>query len=146
MKIKRILPARDFKVIILMLSIAIVSLVSCISVASAAGFVSVNGTEFYLNGKPFYFGGANNYYLRYGDPNCIAYDKNGGCTREVLDDAAKMGLRVIRTWGFTDGYYYWGSLQPSMGVYDDKVFQQMDLLIKEADERDIKLMIPLVNN
>ncbi len=109
-------------------------------------FVKAVGKDFYINGMPFYFGGTNNYYLRYGDSDCIAYDENGGCSKEVLDDASEMGLKVIRTWGFTDGPYYWGSLQPALGVYDDEVFKQMDLLIKEAEERDLKLIIPLVNN
>ncbi len=113
---------------------------------NAEGFVYANGTEFYLNSKPFYFSGANNYYLRYADIYCIAYDKNGGCSREVLDDAQQMNLSVVRTWGFTDGDYYWGSMQPSLGVYDELNFKKLDYIIKEASERDIKLIIPFVNN
>ena len=111
-----------------------------------SGFVYVNGTEFYINGMPLYFSGANNYYLRYADQDCVAYDVNSGCQKEVLDDVQDIPLRVLRTWGFTDGSYYWGSMQPSMGDYNEENFQKMDYLIKEASERNLKLILPLVNN
>jgi mannan endo-1,4-beta-mannosidase len=117
------------------------------SLASAApGFVYANGTEFYLNGHPFYFTGANNYYLRYADIDCVAYDRNGGCSKEVLDDAQQMNFSVIRTWGFTDGPYYWGSMQPSLKSYDEANFRKLDFIIKEASERGLKVIIPFVNN
>jgi len=127
---------------VFMISIFSLSFVSAVG----GGFVSVSGSDFQINGKPFYFSGTNNYYLRYADPNCVAYDPNGGCSREVFNDAQLMNLSVIRTWGFTDGYYYWGSLQPALGVYDEANFQKMDLLIREASDRNIKLIIPFVNN
>ncbi len=110
------------------------------------GFVYANGTDFYLNGKPYYFSGTNNYYLRYGDADCAGYDIDRGCTREVLNDAYHMGLQVIRTWGFADGYYYWGPLQYDRGLYNETSLRQLDYMVKEAYERDIKLVIPLVNN
>jgi len=117
-----------------------------INVNAKSPFVEVTGTEFYINDKPFYFSGANNYYLRYADVDCVAYDKNGGCSREVLDDAQKMNFSVIRTWGFTDGDYYWGSMQPSIGIYDEANFKKLDFVIKEASERNLKVIIPFVNN
>lgn len=110
------------------------------------GFVVVNGTYFTLDGKPFYFAGANSYYLWYGNWNCTSYDTNQGCSKEVLNDAKAMNLTVMRVWGFSDGSNYWGSLQPSAGIYSEASFQKYDRMIKEASDRNIKLIIPFVNN
>lgn len=107
------------------------------SIQDVDGFVSVNGTRFYLDGKPFYFSGTNNYYLFY---------KPWDQVEEVLDDAKAMNLRVLRTWGFCDGMQEECSFQPEPGVYNESGFQGMDRVIKEAGDRGIKLMIPLVNN
>ncbi len=108
------------------------------SIQDVDGFVSVNGTRFYLYGEPFYFSGTNNYYLFYRPWNQV---------EEVLDDAKAMDLRVLRTWGFCDGMWKEGhSFQPEPGVYDESGVQRLDRLIKEAGDRGIKLMIALVNN
>ena len=112
----------------------------------ALDFVTVNETEFYLNDTIFYFAGANNYYLWRGNWDCISYDPNQGCSKEVMDEAKEMNLTVLRVWGFSDGYEYWGSLQPTAGIYSEGNFTKYDKLIKEAADRNLKLMIPLVNN
>ncbi|MBU0628021.1 MAG: S8 family serine peptidase [Nanoarchaeota archaeon] len=117
-------------------------------------FVKTSGTQFYLNNKPFYFAGANGYFLWYGDYNCNKTNpspNSGQCTSEFLDDAKAMNFTVIRTWGFADGpststNNYWGSLQPDAGVYNETNFQKYDKLIKEAGDRNLKLIIPLINN
>jgi parallel beta-helix repeat protein len=113
-------------------------LASTAFVHASTGFVTVNGTQFVLNGKPFNFAGTNNYYLWY---------KPWYQTEEVLNDNRDMNLTVIRTWGFCAGQWKEGyCFQPEAGVYDEATFQKMDKLIKEAGDRNIRLMIPLVNN
>jgi len=103
-----------------------------------AGFVSVNGTQFVHDGKPFYYAGANSYYLFYKPWNQV---------EEVINDTKAMNLSVIRTWGFCagpkkDGYGF----LPQPGVYDEATFQRMDRIIKEAGDHGIKLMVPFENN
>ena len=101
-------------------------------------FAQANGTQFVLEGKPFYFAGTNNYYLFY---------KPWKQVEEVLNDTRDLNLTVLRTWGFTDGAKKEGyGFQPSPGIYDEPTFQRMDKILKEAGDRGIKLMIPLVNN
>ncbi len=101
-----------------------------------ASFVTVKGTDFYLDGKPFYFAGANNYYLFY---------KPLSSTQEVFNDAVNLNLKVIRTWGFNDGSGYM-PFQSAPGVYNEATFSVFDRIIKEASDRNLKLIVPLVNN
>ena len=110
-------------------------------------FAKAAGGDFYVNGAKFFFSGANTYYLWYGRWNCATGDANQGCSKEVLDDAKAMNLRVMRVWGFSDGTAnYWGQLQPSLGSYSEAGFQKFDRLLQEAALRGIKLIGPLVNN
>ncbi|MBU0535439.1 MAG: right-handed parallel beta-helix repeat-containing protein [Nanoarchaeota archaeon] len=108
--------------------------------ASAQAFVETDGTEFVENGNPFYFSGANNYYLFYKPVSNV---------QEVMDDAVSLGLKVIRTWGFCDGICSSGnynSFQSSPGVYNEATFQRFDRIIKDASDRGLRLTVPLVNN
>src|SRR5438045_6760252 len=61
--------------------------------SATTGFVVRSGTNFALNGVPFYWGGANNYYLIY-QPHADVDN--------VLNDAATYHFRVIRVWGFDE--------------------------------------------
>lgn len=122
------------------------------------GFAGVSGTHFTLNDQPFYFAGANNYYLIYKSEYMI---------NSVLDLALAMGLKVIRTWAFLDrgsldgtvpdvdppgdkdGVYfqYW---DPARGapVFNDgpNGLQRLDFVVRAAGQRGLKLILPLVNN
>jgi mannan endo-1,4-beta-mannosidase len=102
------------------------------------GFVTVVGNKFALNGETFYFNGTNQYYLFYKSHKMID---------EVIEDAAAMGLTVIRTWGFCDGQWKDNfCFQPEPRVYDEPTFQQMDYIIYKAQQHGIRLILPLVNN
>jgi len=103
----------------------------------AQDFVRVYGTQFTLDGKPFYYAGANTYYLG------IDQNTTQGQIDEVLNDAKAMGLSVIRTWGFNDGP---GGLQTSPGAYNETIFAKLDYTINKAADLGLKLIIPFVNN
>jgi len=110
--------------------------------ASNEGFVSASGTRFYLNGKPFFFGGTNCYYLMVyaADPSLRPY------VDEVLQESAAMGFSVIRTWAFNDGACQWNALQTSPGVYQEYVFQGLDYVLYRADQLGLRVLLALVNN
>lgn len=81
------------------------------------GFVRVKGSQFKLNGSPFFFNGFNSYWLMTvaADPS-MRYK-----VTEVFRDASAAGMSVCRTWAFADGGS--NALQISPGTYDERVFQ-----------------------
>ncbi len=107
-----------------------------------SNFVTVDRTNarFVLNGKPFYFAGANFYWLM----QQRAYDRPEA--QEAFNAASALGLRVIRTWAFSDGRPEdRASLQPSLGQFNEQAFTALDWVVAEAGKRNIKLVLTLVN-
>ena len=58
-----------------------------------SGVVTTKGTEFWLDHYPFYFNGANAYWL----PQFV-HDE--GVT-QTFDELKTLGVKVIRTWAFS---------------------------------------------
>lgn len=108
-----------------------------------SNFVTRQGDKLILNGKEFRFSGSNNYYFHYRSNKMID---------DVMDNASKMGLKVMRCWGFIDGNGEGKTtepkieMQPKMGEYAESGFERLDYAIKKASEKGIKLVIVLVNN
>lgn len=129
---------RNFVITLLALLLALVALPSP---GSNVGFVTVSGSHFMLDSKPYYYGGTNCYYLMVN-----SVDSSGRKTvDEVLQDSAAMGLTVVRTWAFNDGSANWRALQKSPGVFDESVFKGLDYVLYKADLCNIRLVLPLVN-
>ncbi|KAK0706188.1 glycoside hydrolase superfamily [Lasiosphaeria miniovina] len=59
-----------------------------------AGFVTVEGEKFKLDGRDFYFAGSNAYYF--------PFSGDQGDVEKGLTAAKDAGLTVFRTWGFND--------------------------------------------
>lgn len=106
-------------------------------------FVKQEGGQLTLQGKPFRFAGTNNYYLHY---------KSNEAIDDVLDNAAAMGLKVIRLWGFMDGIDKSGySMQYELGKYAPtgkakNAVERLDYTISQAKKRGIRLVLVLTNN
>ena len=71
---------------------------SPVSAEPMSGFVGRDGTQFVLDGKPYFVAGINNHYLPYGSPREVSL---------VLDDTVAMGANVVRTF-----------IQPIIGSLD----------------------------
>ena len=110
--------------------------------AQNIGVVAVDGNRFVLHGQPYYYAGTNCYYLMVFAADVDLRDD----VDEVLEDAADLGLTVVRTWAFNDGASEWNALQISPGVYQEHVFQGLDYVLHKADQVGIRLILPLVNN
>src|SRR5262249_16975930 len=103
-----------------------------------SGFVTVRGGNFRADGATFRFAGTNTYYL---------HQQSHYMVDMALDDAAAMGMRVVRAWAFADGSGHgYTALQPQPYVYNDAAFDSLDYAIWKAGRLGIRLVLALVNN
>lgn len=123
------------------LIIVLVFIFACADLSSApasnTGFVTRQGNQLILNTNNFYFSSANNYSLFYQSTAVID---------EFFQNAASLGLNLIRTWGFCEGTGYAYSFQPTAYNYNEATFAKMDYIIYKANQNNIRLIITLVNN
>ncbi|KAK4777429.1 hypothetical protein SAY87_017616 [Trapa incisa] len=103
-------------------------------------FVRVVGSQFVVEGRPFYVNGWNSYWLM----DRVARGGGTSKVRAMMRTGSKMGLTVCRTWAFSDGGY--NALQTSPGHFDERIFQALDQVIAEANQQGIRLLLCLVNN
>eukprot|EP01018_Ginkgo_biloba_P023878 Gb_30579 [translate_table: standard] len=102
--------------------------------------VKRRGTQFVVDGLPFYVNGFNTYWLM-----LLAVDPSTQSKiTDLFQEAAGIGLTVGRTWAFNDGG--WRALQKSPGVYDEDVFKALDFVLTEAKKYKIRLILSLSNN
>jgi len=115
-------------------------------------------SNFELDGKPYCFAGANNYYLAYA-PRAMVDD--------VLESAREMGVKVVRTWAFIDrgsldgrvrsidgdgtkrGLYFqaWDPVAQRPFFNDGPSgLQGLDYALAKAAELELKLVLVLTNN
>lgn len=113
----------------------------------AEQFVTVNNQEadFELHGQPFRFAGSNAYYL----PNYQKIDP--GLVDQTLDHYEDIGVKVVRMWGFYDGYDCgtWDEdenvIQTGPGEYSEEALRDLDRVIAKGKERGIKFIITFTN-
>ncbi|KAL9152148.1 hypothetical protein ABFS82_11G100600 [Erythranthe guttata] len=117
-------------------------LVACGGEARVAreSFVGTRGTQFVVNGRPFYFNGFNSYWLMYMASDPLTKEK----VTETFAQASEYGMNLARTWAFSDG----GNrpLQKSPGLYNEDMFKGLDFVVSEAKKHGIYLILSLVNN
>ncbi len=110
-------------------------------------FVTVKGRDFYLEGEPFRFVGANTRLLHGKRERAMVV--------EALDSMRERDLRVVRQWvvgeAFSDSaaehrpvaeFYF----QVGPGLWQEESFVYLDTLLAAAAARDIKVMLTLFNN
>lgn len=132
---------------VLLVLILLLAVTSCQRV-NLDDFIKTENGDFVLDGEIFKMAGTNNYYLNYKDDEMIG---------ALIDDASEMGLNVIRCWAFLDGFVDSNVnnnafMQTEAGVYDNipegarNGFEALDYALQKAAEKDIKLVLVLVNN
>src|SRR5688572_30247323 len=121
------------------LALTIVILAACMT--APAQFVSVRDQTFQLNGKPYYFIGANYWY---GSLLGLEKDKKRGVERlrKELDFLQKNGVTNLRLMagaegsGMINGVVRVGPpLQSRMGDFDERVLEGLDLILAEMEKR-----------
>ena len=115
-------------------------------------------TNFELDGEPFCFLGANNYYLAY---------KPRPMVDDVLESASVMGVKVVRMWAFIDrgsldgsvhnidgegtkhGFWFqaWDPVQ-QRAIFNDgpNGLQGLDYALAKASQLRLKVILVLTNN
>ncbi|WP_299257259.1 PKD domain-containing protein [uncultured Aquimarina sp.] len=114
--------------------------------AAPMGFVYAEEEKFMLDGRPYYFSGANVYdFFTYGsssgDIETQFMDKDR--IDEHMRRLYKNGIRVVRLWGFS--HEDWHGFEPQKGVYSEGQFSLFDYIIKSAEANGIKLIVALEN-
>ena len=111
------------------------------------GFVTREGGNLELEGKPFRFGGANIYWLGLDEngPPGVAYPTPFR-QADALGAAAQMGMQVVRSHslGVSTGNRL--SYEPTLGVFNESALEAADNAIAVAGKLGLKLVIPLTDN
>ncbi len=118
---------------------------------AASGFVTRCGIHFCLDGKLFYYAGANSYDLyTFGDgsnnstPSDIEtkfMDK--ASIDAVFANAQSDQVKVMRTWMFS--HETWHGFETAKGVYNEAEFDEFDYIIQSAKAHGI-MLIPVFEN
>src|SRR5688572_28732375 len=112
-----------------------------------SGFVTVNGRHFLLDGKPYYFAGANLWYGMYlGSPG-----KTGDRARLIreLDQLASRGMINLRMLAISETSELKRAVRPAVLLapkhIDETLWQGLDFLLAEMAKRDMKAVLYLNN-
>lgn len=125
-----------------------VLVLSTIGLLSAQNqFVTVKGTEFIKDGKPYRYIGANYWYgsllasKHYGDRERL---------KRELDVMKANGIDNLRIMAGADGgkydYTVPYAMQPEQGKYEDECFDGLDFLLSEMGKRNMVAVLYLTNN
>ena len=110
-------------------------------------FVTVKGRHFQLDGKPYYYAGANLWYGMYlGSPGSTG--DRARLTKE-LDQLAAQGIMNLRVLAISEASGLKRAVTPAVlqrpGEIDDTLWQGLDFLLEEMARRDMKAVLYLNN-
>lgn len=110
-------------------------------------YVKVNGTQFVLDGKPFYFTGTNFWYGCYlGSPGPTGDRER---LKRELDNLKSLGLTHLRILAASEDSYMNKSvkpfIQPKPNEYNEELLEGLDYLLNEMRKRDMKAVVFLNN-
>jgi len=136
----------------LLLVALIVPIVSCRSNQEAAHlqqshFVKVEGTNFTIDGQPYYYIGTNFWYGAYLGADAD-YGNRERLIRE-LDHLRKLGIKNLRVAASSEESDFILPLDPPFqyknGDYNETLMQGLDFLLAEMGKRDMRAILMLNN-
>ncbi len=112
-----------------------------------SGFVVVKGRQFQLDGKPYYFAGANMWYGMYlGSPGPTG---NRARLTKELDLLAAQGVDNLRVLAISEASTLKRAVTPAVmqqpRELDETLWQGLDFLLAEMAKRDMKAVLYLNN-
>ena len=138
-----------------MRKIILISLLAAIFVVEGCSAISVNdtnyirvcGTQFELEGKPYYFVGTNLWYGCYLGSSGVSGNRER-LIRE-LDRLQQLGVNNLRVLAASEDSYIKKSLkptiQPNPGEYNEEILEGLDFLLWEMNKRDMHAVVFLNN-
>lgn len=133
------------------LILSILGLTFISSAAPPSGFVYRQGSQLYLDGKPYYFAGCNCYDLfTHGDGSNTSttdyienYFMNKGQIDTLMSQMASYGVKVVRTWAFS--HETWHGFETAKGQYNEAEFMEFDYILESAKKNGLKVIVTLEN-
>jgi mannan endo-1,4-beta-mannosidase len=117
------------------------------AISGQSGFVTVKGRHLHLDGRPYYFAGANLWYGMYlGSPG-----KTGDRARlnHELDQLASQGVLNLRVLAISEASALKRAVTPAVlqgpARVDETLWQGLDYLLEQMARRDMKAVL-YVNN
>jgi len=112
-----------------------------------SGFVTIKGRHFLLDGKPYYYAGANLWYGMYlGSPGNTG--DRARLTRE-LDQLAAQGITNLRVLAISEASTLKRAVTPVViqapNQIDETLWQGLDFMLAEMAKRDMKAVLYLNN-
>ncbi len=114
---------------------------------SQSGFVKVKGRHFELDGKPYYFAGANFWYGMYlGSPGPTGDRER---LKKELDQLASQGVTNLRVLAISEASTLKRAVTPALiqapGKLDETLWVGLDYLLDEMAKRDMKAVLYVSN-
>lgn len=120
---------------------------SIFSVKETREYIKVNGMQFTLSGKPYYFLGTNLWYGCYLGSNGETGDRER--LMKELDLLKFLGITNLRILAASEKSDIKNSLRPAIqnepGVYDENLLEGLDFLLNEMKKRKMYAVIFLNN-
>jgi mannan endo-1,4-beta-mannosidase len=139
---------RVVSTITLLAFLSVLCLVTCnYEEGVQASFVTVEDSNFYLNGKKYFFVGTNYWYgMNLGAPQ----SGNLGRLQRELDDLKNIGVTNLRIMGSTQGpddksRRIVPSLEYEKGKYNEDIWEGLDTFLNEMRKRNMKAVVTLSN-
>ena len=110
-------------------------------------YIQTKGTQFILDGKPYYFVGTNFWYGCY----LGSTGQSGDSARLVreLDRLKIIGINNLRILGASEASNAPDAIRPAIqtspGIYDDSLLIGLDFLLSEMSKRDMHAVVFLNN-
>ncbi len=118
---------------------------------SAQTFVKTKGSQFMVNGKPYYYIGTNYWYG--GLLQVVKGEKGRVRLRQELDFLKAKGVTNLRVLAGSEGIGLENgiqrvkpALQPEHNVYQPEILESLDYLLNEMRKRDMRAVLYLSNN
>eukprot|EP01023_Acetabularia_acetabulum_P007574 TRINITY_DN1330_c0_g1_i1.p1 TRINITY_DN1330_c0_g1~~TRINITY_DN1330_c0_g1_i1.p1 ORF type:complete len:258 (-),score=30.00 TRINITY_DN1330_c0_g1_i1:984-1757(-) len=113
-------------------------------------FVSVSGTQFESECRPYFVVGTNTHdMMEAALLTGMDFNTKGGKSgrqliTQMMDEASDLGLNVIRTWAHTNDPKF--KFQEKPGKYQERTFQALDWIIEDARRHDMKVILSFIDN